>query len=106
MNVAITVVTCAAVGPALSKLEHFGLVGWLARAPFYLLQFYIAPFILWTHPRRDALSLGVGFLFVVPFALLSIAEKCPPFVPITYLLSGALQGLLLGRLARISRATV
>ncbi len=105
MNVAFTIVTCGVVGPAASKLGRFGLVGWLARAPFYVLQLYIAPFILWTRPQTNVQSLGVGFLFVIPLVFLSIAAKCPPLVPITYALSGGLQGLVLGRLARKSERT-
>ena len=91
----VTVLTSSSVGPATSKLEGlFGLVGWAGRIPFYLLQFYIGFFVLWIKPGKLG-GLALGVLLVSPLALWSIAAKCPPVVPATYLLSGAFQGILL-----------
>ncbi len=101
-NLTLTVLTCGALGPAVWKLEHlFGLGGWPARAPFYVLQLYIAPMILMANLGRGWYVRGsvVGLMFAIPLALWSIATKCPPIVPTGYLISGALQGFLLARLA-------
>jgi hypothetical protein len=45
----------------------------------------------------------VGLVVGIPLALWSIAARCPPFVVVTYLLSGALQGFVLAWLARAPR---
>ncbi len=101
-NAILTVATCGVLGPAVSKLEHlFGLVGWPARAPFYLLQLYVTPAILLLNPGRRSYMWGpmVGLACTIPLASWSVATKCPPVVPIGYLLSGTLQGLVIGWLA-------
>ncbi len=99
-SAALTITTSGLVGPADSKLEGlFGLVGWAGRIPFYLLQLYIGLFVLWIKPGKFG-GLLLGVLLVSPLALWSIATKCPPVVPATYLLSGAVQGIFLAWLTR------
>ncbi len=100
VNVVLTAITAAAVGPAIGKLEGlFGLVGWAGRAPFYLLPLYIGPVVLWVRPRLIT-GLVVGLALSIPLALWSIAARCPPFIVVTYIVSGALQGFALAWLAR------
>ncbi len=100
-NLLLTVLVCASIGPAASKLQHFGLVSWAARAPFYLLQLYIAPVILYANSRGAWYLHGplIGLMCTVPLALWSICTHCPPFVPITYLVSGFGQGSVIAWLA-------
>jgi len=38
LDVLITFLACAILGPAAFKLGGLGLVGWAARVPFYLLR--------------------------------------------------------------------
>jgi hypothetical protein len=103
VNVALTAVTAALVGPAIGKLEAlFGLVGWAGRAPFYLLPLYIGPVVLWARPRLST-GLMVGLVLAIPLALWAVAARCSPFVIVTYLASGAAQGLALAWLARPRR---
>jgi hypothetical protein len=103
VNVALTAITAALVGPAIEKLEAlFGLVGWAGRAPFYLLPLYVGPVVLWARPRLTS-GLLVGLVLAIPLALWSVAARCSPFVVVTYLASGALQGLALAWLARPRR---
>ena len=52
LNVVVTVLVRANLGPAASKLAALGLVGEAARAPFYLLQLYIAPAIVLFSQRK------------------------------------------------------
>ena len=99
-NITLTILTAQAVGPAAWKLQEvFGLVGWAARIPFYVLPLYIGPVILWVQPRIST-GIIVGLLMAVPLALWSVATKCPPLVPVVYAISGAFQGGLLSWLAR------
>jgi hypothetical protein len=103
VNVALTALTAAVVGPAIGKLEGlFGLVGWAGRAPFYLLPLYIGPVVLWARPRLIT-GLVVGLALSIPLALWSIAARCASFVVVTYVVSGALQGLALAWLAQPRR---
>lgn len=102
LNAFLSVITTSAVGPAASKLEGaFGLVGAPTRAPFYLLQLYIGVAVLcmksWLAPPLQGAIIGV--VLTVPLALWSVGTKCPPFVPVAYLISGFMQGLVLGWLA-------
>ena len=101
VNVLLTVITAGAAGPAAGKLEDlFGLIGWAGRLPFYLLPFYIGPAVLLSRPTfRGGTMMGVAL--ALPLVFWSIATKCPPAVPVIYLLSGALQGGLLGSLAQV-----
>lgn len=101
LNVVITVLTAQVVGPAPAKLEGmFGLVGWKARLPFYLLPLYLAPLVLWSRPSR-AVGAIAGLALAVPLALWAAATACPIGVQTTYLASGLVQGALLSRLARM-----
>lgn len=95
INVVLTFLTAAVVGPSVPKLETmFGLVGWAARAPFYLLPLYLAPAVLWVRPRISG-GLTMGILAALPLVLWAVATRCPVGVPFAYLVSGAGQGALL-----------
>lgn len=96
LNVVATVLTAAVVGPSVGKLENvLGLVGWAARAPFYLLPLYLSPLVIWLRPTAGSGTV-LGVLVAVPLVFWSIATKCPTAVPVTYLVSGTIQGALLG----------
>jgi len=99
VNIILAGLTAGVVGPAAFKLEHFGLIGWIARAPFYIIPAYIGPLVLWTKP---ALWIGacIGGLVSLPLILWSVAAYCPPSVPATYFLSCTAQGVLLAWAAR------
>lgn len=99
-NLALTVLTALGVGPSVSKLEDlFGLVGWVGRAPFYLLPLYLGPIVLWVRPAiRTGILLGLAV--GAPLALWAVATRCPPVVPAAYLVSGVVQGALLSWMAR------
>ncbi len=101
LNLIVTVLVCGNVGPAASKLTSFGLVGWAAKMPFYLLQLYIAPAILLLGtPQMSHLRGAVlGLFCTLPLALWSVCSHCPPQVPIVYVLSGIVQGVVLTWLA-------
>lgn len=95
VNVAITVITAAVVGPSTPKLEEqFGLVGWAARAPFYILPLFLTPLTLWARPRIWQGFLA-GLLLAIPLALWAKATACILPVQLTYLISVSLQGALL-----------
>ncbi len=101
LNLIVTVLVCGNVGPAASKLTSFGLVGWAARVPFYLLQLYIAPAILLLATPQLSYVRGavVGLFCTLPLAWWSVCSHCPPQVPIVYILSGIVQGAVLTWLA-------
>jgi len=94
LNIILAGLTAEVVGPAAFKLEHFGLIGWLARAPFYLIPVYIGPLVLWTKPAAW-IGACIGSLVSLPLILWSVAAYCPPSVPTTYCLSCTAQGVLL-----------
>lgn len=95
INMALALLTAGVVGPSIVKLEGlFGLVGFAARMPFYLLPLYLAPAVLWLRPRIRG-GVGMGGLLALPLLLWSVATRCSPVVGITYLASGAAQGALL-----------
>lgn len=95
LNLALTVFTAGVVGPSVGKLEGlFGLVGWAARLPFYLLPLYLTPAVLWLRPGPRA-GAGIGALVAIPLVLWSVATRCSPGVALTYLVSGTAQGSLL-----------
>lgn len=99
-NLGLTVLTAGIVGPSTGKLENlFGLVGWAGRLPFYLLPLYLTPLVLWMRPGTPRATL-LGLAVASPLALWAVATECAPPVPATYLASGALQGALLGWMAR------
>ncbi len=99
-NILFTILVCGSIGPAASKLEQHGLIGWAGRTPFYLLQIYLAPVLFFFPWRRWYLAGPIaGLALTMPLALWSICTQCPPAVPTTYLLSGLTQGFLLGWLA-------
>lgn len=99
-NIALTILTASIVGPAAGKLEElFGLVGWVARAPFYLLPLYLAPLVLRIRPSIVG-GVVIGVSLAVPLALWSVATQCPPVVPIAYMVSGIVQGAFVSWLAR------
>ena len=95
VNVVFTVITAAVVGPSPSKLqEQLGLVGWAARAPFYLLPLTLTPLTLWVRPRVWQ-GLLTGLVLALPLAFWAKATACPLSVQLTYLISVSLQGALL-----------
>lgn len=99
-NVVLTVLTAAVVGPSVEKLDRlFGLVAWAARAPFYLVPLYLAPFVLWARPGVTA-GVVAGLAAGIPLTLWALATRCTPAVQAAYLVSGALQGAVLSHLAR------
>lgn len=99
-NIALTILTASIAGPAAWKLQElFGLVGWAARAPFYLLPLYLAPLVLWIRPSIAG-GVAIGFSLAVPLVLWSVATECPPVVPIAYMVSGIVQGAFVTWLAR------
>jgi ABC-type phosphate/phosphonate transport system permease subunit len=103
-NLVLTVTTAAVVGPSSRKLaDSFGLVDWAARAPFYLLPLYLTPLILWVRPVAAA-GAFMGFILALPLALWAKAAACPVSVQLAYLVSGLLQGALLGAVERFLSA--
>ena len=110
VNIFITFLVCNLVGPSAFKLDRlFGLVAWAGRVPFFLLQLYIAPIILFLGPSRLGRPLHgalLGLLCTIPLSFWSIATKCSPPVQATYLLSGILQGWLIAWLAHRWRTGV
>lgn len=103
-NLLLTVATAGIVGPSSQKLaDSFGLIGWASRAPFYLLPLYLTLFTLWLRPVAAA-GAFIGFILALPLALWANAAACPVSVQLTYLVSGLLQGALLGALERFLSA--
>lgn len=99
-NIALTILTASIVGPAAWKLQElFGLVGWVARAPFYLLPLYLAPLVFRIRPSIVG-GVVIGLSLAVPLALWNVATKCLLVVPIAYLVSGIVQGAFVSWLAQ------
>jgi hypothetical protein len=84
-----------------SKWAALGLVGWRMRLPFYLLRLYIGPAVLAISPRGYwfAWTSVIGAAFTLPLACMSVVPGCPPSEPFANLLTGLLQGIVLGWLA-------
>ena len=102
-NIALTVLAAQVAGPSTGKLEDlFGMIGWVGRAPFYLLPLYLGPTVLWARPSVRA-GIVIGLAVGIPLALWAVATLCPVFVPATHLASGAIQGGVLARIARGGR---
>jgi hypothetical protein len=99
INLVVTLLIGGNVGPGVFKLGHiFGLIPWAARAPFYLLQLYIAPAVIWLSLPRQLSSIRgalVGLAGTFPLVLWSVGTKCILAVPIASALSGVAQGGLI-----------
>src|SRR5579864_5980631 len=98
LNLLLTVLECGLFGPAASKLDSFGLRGWAARTPFYLLPLYLTPaLLLWPWLGRSYFRSGIaGTMLTLPSALWVIAAKCPWPEATAHLVIGLMQGLVLG----------
>jgi hypothetical protein len=99
INLVVTLLVCGSVGPGVAKLNRiFGLIPWAGRAPFYLLQLYIALAVLWIGSQRPLSALNgatLGLACTIPLLLWSIATKCVPAVQIAYVISGFSQEWLI-----------
>ena len=96
----LTLVIAGSLGPAPSKLETIGMVGWAGRAPFFLLLFYVGPVVLAARDRAPwpVVGLATGGLAGLPLALLALATACPLTVQLGYMGAAGIEGLLLARL--------
>ena len=103
----ITILACNILGPAALKLGGIGLVGWAARAPFYLLRFYIGPAVLFAGEFHNWYVTGalLGAALTLPLALWSTVPGCPAAEKWLNLTSGVLQGLLLAYAAHRLKQT-
>jgi hypothetical protein len=81
-----------------SKLNSFGLNGWAARTPFYLLPLQLTPALVFT-PRLTSSYLKsarlLAQLFTLPLGLWVIAARCPGIEAVAHLAVGTVKGLLL-----------
>jgi hypothetical protein len=101
LNLLLTLLECGLFGPAASKLDSFGLRGWAARTPFYLLPLYLTPSIVLLPRMRASLFTSglVGALLTLPSGLWVIAAKCPLIEAIAHIAIGMIQGIALAWLA-------
>ena len=102
-NLILTLLECGMFGPAATKLDTFGLRGWAARTPFYLLPLYLSPaLIYWPRLRHSYVKSGlVGVMLTLPSALWVIAVRCPPTEAAAHVTIGLMQGVALALLARL-----
>ncbi len=102
LNLLLTLLECGLFGPAASKLDSFGLRGWAARTPFYLLPLYIGPaMLLWPQVRESYFRSGLlGLALTIPLALWVIAARCPLPEAAAHVAIGVMQGLVLAWFVR------
>jgi hypothetical protein len=100
LNLLLTTLECGLFDPAPSKLDSFGLRGWAARTPFYLLPLYLTPAILlWPWLSKSYFRGVVGFMLTLPSALWVIAARCPSREALAHLAIGCMQALALAFVA-------
>ena len=101
LNLLLTMLECGLFGPAATKLDSFGLRGWAARTPFYLLPLYLTPAIILLPRLRGSLfrSGMVGVMLTIPSGLWVIAAKCPLIEAMAHVAIGMIQGVVLAWLA-------
>src|SRR5438128_1085028 len=98
LDLVLTILAANIVGPAAFRFSHYVLPGFLFRAPFYLLRFYIgvAAILMRQSPNWYFWGSLTGLAFTLPLAFWARLPICPPAEPWVNLATGILQGLFLG----------